>query len=96
VGQVILLIAMAIAISSSAAGIAKPQGIKFSMYLRILVPIVFSRALRNCFCMTLRIGLTFMDIMVCNIQFMLKNLLAGQFAFHKMISNEGFRLTFTL
>lgn len=41
--QVVLLVAMYISISASALGIAGDQGTKISMYLRILIPIVFSR-----------------------------------------------------
>ena len=41
--QVVLLVAMYMSISASALGIAEKQGIKISMYLRILIPIVFSR-----------------------------------------------------
>ena len=41
--QVVLLVAMYMSISASAFGIAEHQGIKISMYLRILIPIVFSR-----------------------------------------------------
>jgi hypothetical protein len=36
-------VAMYMSISASALGIAEHQDIKISMYLRILIPIVFSR-----------------------------------------------------
>ncbi|XP_024360131.1 two pore calcium channel protein 1 isoform X1 [Physcomitrium patens] len=57
-----LLLAMCISISASSLGIAEYQDIKISMYLRILIPITFSRAIRGCFRRTVLIVHTFMDI----------------------------------
>ncbi|KAJ7106837.1 hypothetical protein O6H91_Y574800 [Diphasiastrum complanatum] len=47
------------------------QGRKVSMYLRLLIIIVFSRALRGCFRMTLRIVQAFLDVVVMLMVFML-------------------------
>jgi len=41
-------VAMYMSISASALGIAEHQGIKISMYLRILIPIIFSRYVVHC------------------------------------------------
>ncbi|KAG0613396.1 hypothetical protein M758_6G099500 [Ceratodon purpureus] len=69
--KVVLLVAMYMSISASALGIAEKQGIKISMYLRILIPIVFSRAIRGCFRMTVLIVHTFMDITVLVVAFVM-------------------------
>lgn len=69
--KVAILVAMYMSISASALGIAEHQDIKISMYLRILIPIVFSRAIRGCFRMTLLIVHTFMDITVLVVVFVM-------------------------
>ena len=42
-GQVLLLAAMFLAITSSTLAVTKHQGVILSMYLRVLIPIVFSK-----------------------------------------------------
>jgi two pore calcium channel protein len=69
--KVAILVAMYMSISASALGIAELQGFKISMYLRILIPIIFSRAIRGCFRMTLLIVHTFMDITVLVVVFVM-------------------------
>jgi hypothetical protein len=43
VGQVAILAALSVAVAGSPLGFAQLGGIKLSMYLRILIPVVFSR-----------------------------------------------------
>jgi hypothetical protein len=42
-GQVAILAALSVAVAGSPLGFAQLGGIKLSMYLRILIPVVFSR-----------------------------------------------------
>jgi two pore calcium channel protein len=69
--KVALIVAMYMSISASALGIAAHQGFKISMYLRILIPIVYSRAIRGCFRMTILIVHTFLDITVLVVAFVM-------------------------
>ncbi|XP_024358614.1 two pore calcium channel protein 1 [Physcomitrium patens] len=62
--KVVVLSLMVISTLTSTIGLSELRGINLSMYIRLLVPIVFSRAIRGCFRMTMRIVHTFMDIAV--------------------------------
>ncbi|XP_024379909.1 two pore calcium channel protein 1 isoform X1 [Physcomitrium patens] len=69
--KVALLVAMCVSIATSTLGIAEHQSVKMLMYLRILIPIAFSRAIRGCFRMTVLIVHTFMDITVLVVVFVM-------------------------
>ncbi|KAG0629978.1 hypothetical protein M758_1G144100 [Ceratodon purpureus] len=60
--KVVLLTALIISAAASAAGVF--EAFQLSMYLRVLVPVVFTRSLRVCFRVTIRIVHTFADIAV--------------------------------
>ncbi|KAL2611981.1 hypothetical protein R1flu_023673 [Riccia fluitans] len=63
--KVLLLFALAISMFVTVAELqwrTMLQGRKISMYLRVLIPILFSRALRGCFRVALRIAEPFIDI----------------------------------
>ncbi|BBN16272.1 protein MpTPC3 [Marchantia polymorpha subsp. ruderalis] len=63
--KVVLLFSLAISMSITVAEVqwmGVLQGRKVSMYLRVLIPILFSRALRGCFRVALRIAEAFLDI----------------------------------
>ncbi|KAL3683310.1 hypothetical protein R1sor_001332 [Riccia sorocarpa] len=63
--KVVLLFALAISMLVTVAELQWNmvlQGRKVSMYLRVLIPILFSRALRGCFRVALRIAEPFIDI----------------------------------
>uniref|UniRef100_A0A7I4BQ85 Ion transport domain-containing protein n=1 Tax=Physcomitrium patens TaxID=3218 RepID=A0A7I4BQ85_PHYPA len=62
--KVVVLVLMVISTAASSFGLSDLRGINVSMYIRLLVPIVFSRAIRGCFRMTMRIINTFLDIAV--------------------------------
>lgn len=62
--KVVVLGLMVTATAASSLGLSELRGINISMYIRLLIPVVFSRAIRGCFRMTLRIVHTFLDIAV--------------------------------
>lgn len=62
--KVVVLVLMVVSTAASSLGLSGLRGINISMYIRLLVPIVFSRAIRGCFRMTLRIVHTFLDVAV--------------------------------
>ncbi|KAG0601477.1 hypothetical protein M758_11G114500 [Ceratodon purpureus] len=62
--KVVVLGLMIVSTAASSIGLSELRGINISMYIRLLVPVVFSRAIRGCFRMTLRIVHTFLDIAV--------------------------------
>lgn len=58
----VLLSALIISAAATAAGVF--EAYQLSIYLRVLVPVIFTRSLRVCFRMTIRIVHTFADIAV--------------------------------
>ncbi|XP_024370612.1 two pore calcium channel protein 1 isoform X3 [Physcomitrium patens] len=57
-----MVLLSALILSAAATAVGELEVFQLSMYLRVLVPIVFTRSLRVCFRMTIRIMHTFADI----------------------------------
>ncbi|XP_073388822.1 two pore calcium channel protein 1 isoform X2 [Physcomitrium patens] len=61
-----MVLLSALILSAAATAVGELEVFQLSMYLRVLVPIVFTRSLRVCFRMTIRIMHTFADIAMVN------------------------------
>jgi two pore calcium channel protein len=66
-----LLAIMIVFVTVSAAGMHVPEAVQLSMYIRFIIPIVFTRPLRMCFRMTAHIVHTFVNIAVLMVIFVL-------------------------
>jgi two pore calcium channel protein len=66
-----LLAIMIVFVTVSAAGMHVPEAVQLSMYIRFIIPIVFTRPIRMCFRMTAHIVHTFVNIAVLMVIFVL-------------------------